>query len=153
GHADAVLDRPRLAARRVPFLVPAGQLAGDLDLALVEVVPDCPVTSPGSLIGRQVAQPQLQGIQVEPGGQVIDGRFGQVAALRVARRPHGPHALYVQTGRADVALAVGDLVINIGQGLEVDGGPGAHPRASVGVHVKGLNDALLIRANANGAID
>ena len=68
--------------------------APDLDLTLVDRRVE--------VAGRQVLEPELQGVDAQLVGQVVHGRFHQGAALGMAGCPHGPGAAAI-----DEHLAMG----------------------------------------------
>ena len=138
GHADAVLDRPLSAlARRVPLLLPVGQLGGDLDLAACRsccawrrIRRAASVLAAVGVVGRQVLQPHLHRVDAELGRQVVDGALGQEAALRMAGAAHGPGLAGVEPDDRVLALRRWDDVVDVGQQVEVDGGAAGRRRAS-----------------------
>ena len=98
-HADAVLDRaPCRLARRVPLLLPVGQLGGDRrSLACRSCSAERGTTAgrssrPRGRSGGRFFSRTSSGSMPELGRQIVDGGVGQEAALRMARGAHGPLA-------------------------------------------------------------
>src|SRR5262249_16841774 len=149
GHAQARLDRAvAAAAGAVPAVAPVRQPGGDLDLLPIQVVLHR-AQRPGRGVGqvrRQVAQPDVNRIQVQPGGHAIDGRPCQVAVLRVTGGTHGPGRAGVETHDTDTPFDVPHGLriedVRIGQQVEIDRGAAGVTGRAVDVHLEGLNGAV-----------
>ena len=98
-----------------------GQLQGDVELLVVDVVPPA---GPGDrvlglhvrVVGRQVLAADDERVDAELGRQVVDGELGQDAVLRVARGPHGPGPAGVDQRDRVRPLPVRDRVeVDVGQ--------------------------------------
>src|SRR5690606_24807417 len=102
-------------------LVPLEALAAELEL---------PTTDRVTVVGEA----NVDRILAELPGELIDRRLDRKGALRMTRGPK-------RDGRAGVGKHVGALdehVVDLGvdaRGVAPDPGPGADPRAAVGLHV------------------